>query len=121
MVFEEFLGKYSQTKDAVGVGKSDKEELLQKFIADYPAIGGRLKALREYVPPIAENLEPRDASKTQDVPNKNPEAKKTVEPAMAPLKLDWQALGVGLGAGILVGFLLAWRLRDRLRRRHSGV
>jgi len=116
-VFEEFLGKYSQTQEVVRLGRIDKEELFLKFVADYPEVGRRLKALREYVPPVPESPASTDPSKTKDTVNEIPDAKKAAEQSTVPLNLDWKALGIGLGGGTLAGFLIAWRLRDLLRRR----
>jgi tetratricopeptide (TPR) repeat protein len=108
IVFEEFLGKFSQ----IGLGKvADPNDLFPHFLEKYPEVGGRLKALKEYVPPL-----PKDQAHAQEG-TKPPGDSTPPPPAVGEIKLDWQALAVGLGAGALAGFLLAWRLRQILQRR----
>jgi tetratricopeptide (TPR) repeat protein len=119
IVYEELLGKYAQSKvqDAFAAAKVNKEEFYPKFVVDYPEVGGRLKALRDYVPPTPQAQFPSEPTNDKDTINKKGDGKKVDDATGVPLKLDWQTLGVGLGGGLFAGFVLAWRIRDRLGRR----
>jgi tetratricopeptide (TPR) repeat protein len=117
IVFSEVFGKYQQTAEVQKLGKiEDANDLVEKFVQDFPAVGKRFVALRDYRTP-PEGIAPAAGQKTDDTkPSDNP---KPDTPEFAPLKLDWQTLGVGFGGGSLAGFLLAWRVRDLLRRRQG--
>jgi tetratricopeptide (TPR) repeat protein len=97
------------------------EKWLPKFIETYPEVGSRLKALREYTPPLRNDavVPPSFESKDQQ-PSKLPTSSDADKPAVAELKVDWlQALGVGFGAGILVGLIVARGWREMRRRRQA--
>ncbi|HYV35213.1 MAG TPA: hypothetical protein VE988_05885 [Gemmataceae bacterium] len=113
IVFEEQLGKFSQTREGFGL-KDD--ELLVKFTEKYPDMGGRLKALRSYVPPPVAPINATPEAKAETATSASKKAD-TPAPVAGSLNLDWQTLTVGMGAGVLIGFLAAWRLRDALKRR----
>jgi len=128
IVFLEFLGKFSQMPEFQGMWSIDPKTgqpivtpmtLLPKFVERFPEVGGHLQALLNYVPPPPHVAEADLVPKTADTPK--PASPKKDETLVASMKVDWQALGVGLGAGVLVGFLLAWRLRDHLRRRQQSA
>ena len=128
IIFNEFLGKFSQMPEFQGLAIVDPKTqsatvdpmaLLPKFIERHPHVGNRLKALRDYTPPP-----PELGGLAKDVPTENSSSTssgKSDDPAViaAPLNLDWQTLVVGLGSGALIGFITCWRLRDILRRRQQ--
>jgi tetratricopeptide (TPR) repeat protein len=128
IVFMEFLGKFSQMPEFQGMWSIDPKSgqpivtpmaLLPKFVERYPEVGGHLQALLNFVPPPPNVGEADVAPKTSGTPK--PIDPKKDGPVVASMKVDWQALSVGLGGGMLVGFLLAWRLRDKLRRRQGSA
>ncbi len=129
IVFRELFSKYLQAKPEFQsksgiindpqVLKELVKEFTQRFVKEFPEISGHYLALIEYVPPIAEIVRPGAAAKTPEPPTP-PNDTKPDTPDVAPLKVDLQALGVGLVAGGVVGFLIAWRVRDVLRRRASA-
>jgi tetratricopeptide (TPR) repeat protein len=121
IVLTEFLAKYSQQERFSFRKIKDVTDLLPEFVQDHPAVGEHLKALLDYVPPKlpppdfgAKDAEPKHGSKPPP-----PKAEGDEKP-VAPVNLDWQALGVGVGAGAIVGFLVAWRIRDFQRRRRPS-
>jgi tetratricopeptide (TPR) repeat protein len=87
----------------------DRATIMLKFMAVYPEVAGKLKALNEFVPRDLLDSTPAVAAPAP--------AAKPVEPSSASIKIDWQTLAVGLGAGALVGFLACWRVRGLLMRR----
>jgi hypothetical protein len=114
IVFEEQLGKFSQTREAFGL-KTD--ELLAKFTEKYPDMGMRLKTLRGYTPPTAVPIEAKTETNKDAATSPTNKKPDTPPPTPGSINIDWQTLTVGMGAGILIGFLAAWRLRDALKRR----
>jgi tetratricopeptide (TPR) repeat protein len=124
IVFNEFLGKYSQMPEFQGLADIDPEtgqpvinpvKLLPKFVDTYPEVGGRLQALKNHMPPPPTQFaEMESTPKAGDNP-KTSDAKPD-GPPIGPLNLSWQTLSVGFGGGMLAGFLVSWRLRDLLRR-----
>ena len=128
IVFDEFLGKFSQMPEFQGLKDEDPKtgqpvpikpiKLLSKFIERHPGVGNRLNMLIEHEKRQKESPEPsKDGPNNAESPPATPTPDEPKQTVGFSLDLDWRTLGVGLGGGAIVGFFAAWRIRDVLRRR----
>jgi hypothetical protein len=119
IIFSEFRSRFAGLPKNAALAK-DEKALMERFTEEHPIIATRLKALKEYVPPLpdAPGGEATGAKKspTDVAGTKTPTAP---APTVGAVNVDWQTLGVGFGAGALVGILVTWQLRDILRRRQT--
>ena len=115
-VFGEFLKKFAQSPEFQF--NPDPEKLFPKFLERFPEIGHRLKALREYEPPL-----PIPLAQVAKPPEAPPKSKQDPDQPAVSFQVDWQTLAVGFGAGGVVGFMISWRLRNALllRRQRKRV